>query len=306
MLSRSYQTLPPPPPYDRLLAQRELERIVLRDASNQGGSTYCLLPAALAGIFGAGSLQMVYADYVEGVEGPVPSPSGGRDLEQRAKDERARVTNMLRSKGQPHGSIPRFSVSMIGHQMCLKFQVPPACEVSQLIAVLVSKLGVNREEPSGDSYMLVRGSGSTFGWQLTLYPLERSKNAKEGDSNPSISKADGDLCISMFRSLISKDEAEIWFLKSGSLSEEELEAFVSVLQTRRVGNAETWIRFGLMENLLCDVSFKVNISSGERAPSEIALHSEVYRDRIRLTSCLMGIEMVVKMGVTSLAFHGLR
>ncbi|KAI4371158.1 hypothetical protein MLD38_019424 [Melastoma candidum] len=230
MLSRSYQTLPPPTPYDRLLAQRELERIVLWDASNQGGSTYCLLPAALAGIFGAGSLQMVYADSMEGAEGPVPSPSEGRDLEQIAKDERARVTNMMRSKGQPHGFIPRFSVAVKGQRVSLKFQVPPACEVSQLITILVSKLGLKAEEPSGGSDMLLRGWESTVAWQLTLNPLERSKNAKEGDSNSSISKADGDLCIFIFRSLISKDKAEIEFLKSGSLSAEELEAFVSILQ----------------------------------------------------------------------------
>lgn len=50
-----------------------------------------------------------------------------------------------------------FSLHLLFFQVSFKFQVPPACEVSQIIATLVSKLGVKAEEPNGGSDMLLRG-----------------------------------------------------------------------------------------------------------------------------------------------------
>jgi hypothetical protein len=41
-------------------------------------------------------------------------------------------------------------------QVTIKFQIPPACEISQLIANLVSHLGLKVEERGGGSDMLLR------------------------------------------------------------------------------------------------------------------------------------------------------
>lgn len=42
-------------------------------------------------------------------------------------------------------------------QVTFKFQVPPTCEISHLIANLVSNLGVKATENGGGSDMLMRG-----------------------------------------------------------------------------------------------------------------------------------------------------
>lgn len=53
---------------------------------------------------------------------------------------------------------------------------------------------------------------SAVSWQLTLHPLESPKKAIEGDNHESVSKVDGELCIFIFRSLISKDKAVTYLI----------------------------------------------------------------------------------------------
>ncbi|KAG2684375.1 hypothetical protein I3760_10G073900 [Carya illinoinensis] len=195
---------------------------------------YSIFPAILAGLFGVGVLDMAYSDGDEvPAKPPLPSESspGHVDLEEIAKRERQRIEELLRSKGMQHGYYPRFTVAVKGQQVTIKFQVPPACEVTQMIANLVSNLGVRVEDRGGGSDMSVRVWDSAVAWQLTLTRPDKKMEIKGnvGDSKD-INSHDGDLCILIFHSLISSEKAEIEFMKQGSLSPKELDAFVSVLE----------------------------------------------------------------------------
>ncbi|XP_048131695.1 probable 26S proteasome regulatory subunit 10B isoform X1 [Rhodamnia argentea] len=230
--------LPPPPVMTHAGALQQLvnlntDKIQEPNSPRNVHGTQFLLPAVLAGLFGAGAVEVAYADADKPVESPPllsETPSGGAKLEEIARTERRRVEESLKSKGMHYGSYPRFSVGVKGQKVTLKFQVPPACEVSQLIANLVSNLGVKAEEHSGGSDMLLRGWDSAVAWQLMINPPERQREAEQEDRAENIKKQEGDLCILIFRSLISSDKAEIEFMKPGSLTSKELEAFVSVLQ----------------------------------------------------------------------------
>lgn len=251
--SRALAPPPPPPPRSRRLAPplapRALEQLVNLDMGkiqeakllpDVRGAQF-LLPAVLAGLFGAGALEVAYADADKPVESPPlqsESPSVGEKLEEIARTERQRVEELLKSKGMHYGSYPRFSVGVKGQKVTLKFQVPPACEISQLIANLVSNLGVKAEEHSGGSDVLLRGWDSAVAWQLMINPPERQREAEQEDRAENIKKQEGDLCILIFHSLITADKAEIEFMKPGSLTLKELEAFVSALQLagRKLGS----------------------------------------------------------------------
>ncbi|KAB2025966.1 hypothetical protein ES319_D06G186100v1 [Gossypium barbadense] len=138
---------------------------------------------------------------------------------------------MLKDKGIRHGSYPRFTVAVKGQKVTIKFQIPPSCEVAQLVANLVSHLGLKVDERGGGSDVLLRAWDSSVAWQLTLNPLEKQKETGFNEGHSVYRSGDeGDLCILIFRSLISSDKAEIEFIKQGSLNQKELEAFVSALE----------------------------------------------------------------------------
>ncbi|XP_028773865.1 fidgetin-like protein 1 [Neltuma alba] len=129
---------------------------------------YSLFPLVLAGIFGVGVLEMAYADANEsadeGRKEPAktePSsssafPSSHEDLEGIAKKLRSQIMLKLVNRGLSAASHPEFTVSVKGQKVSTKFQIPPACEVSHLLANLVSQLGVKTEENGGGSDMLIR------------------------------------------------------------------------------------------------------------------------------------------------------
>ncbi|XP_060175758.1 uncharacterized protein LOC132606325 isoform X3 [Lycium barbarum] len=203
------------------------------------------IPAILAGLLGVGVLDVAYADSDE--VGPKVPPSDSppipshNPLEETAKAERHRLENLLKSKGVKYGSYPHFTVAVKGQKVTIKFQVPPTCEIPLLIASLVSRLGVKLEDPSAASNMMLRAWDSGVAWQLAL-SRPQTKNGTAGeqaggrDTNP----YDEDLCILIFRPLISADKAvhflfcnygqEIEFMKPGSFTDEELDALVSALQ----------------------------------------------------------------------------
>ncbi|KAL3820759.1 hypothetical protein ACJIZ3_006664 [Penstemon smallii] len=219
------------------------------------------VPTILAGLLGYGLLDIAYADSDEaaaplppesGTTPPLsdssktpppsefartlPSPesppaSSHRDLEEIAKKEKLRLEELLKSKGVRSGSCPRFTVAVKGQKLTIKFKVPPACEIPVLITSLVSRLGVKAEEYGVGSDMMLRAWDSGVAWQLTL---TRPKTQKETIGGQAQSKDQngngGELCILMFRPLISSDNAEIEFMKEGSFTSEELDALVSVLQ----------------------------------------------------------------------------
>ncbi|GLU15586.1 hypothetical protein SLE2022_320630 [Rubroshorea leprosula] len=211
----------------------EIQQPKLVDSSS---GSYSVLPAILVSLFGAGALEIAYADGDEvaskpSLPPPAETPSGYMDLEETAKKERQRIEELIKTKGMQNGSYPRFTVAVKGQKVTIKFQVPPPCEVSELIANLVSQLGVKVEERGGGSDMLLRAWDSSVAWQLTLSPLENQKQP-EGHQGHSVENEEdkGELYILIFRSLISSDKAEIEFIKRGSFSPRELDAFVSVLQ----------------------------------------------------------------------------
>ncbi|XP_022716163.1 cell division cycle protein 48 homolog isoform X6 [Durio zibethinus] len=130
-----------------------------------------------------------------------------------------------------YGSYPRFTVAVKGQKVTIKFQIPSSCEVAQLIANLVSHLGLKVEERGGGSDVLLRAWNSSVAWQLTLNSLEKRKETGVNEGHSVYSNGDeGDLCILIFHSLISSDKAEIEFIKQGSLNPKELDALVSVLE----------------------------------------------------------------------------
>ncbi|WCJ20145.1 P-loop containing nucleoside triphosphate hydrolases superfamily protein [Euphorbia peplus] len=162
---------------------------------------------------------------------PSESPSKYKDLEEIAKKERERIESLLKSKGMNYGSYPRFTVAVKGQKVTVKFQISPTCDVPQLIADLVSNLGVKIGEHGGGSDMLMRAWDSAVAWQLTLRRPEKQKSTtQDKEQSIEINTPEGDLCVLLFRSLISTDKPEIEFMKSGSFSSTEIDALVSSLQ----------------------------------------------------------------------------
>ncbi|KAI8001168.1 hypothetical protein LOK49_LG09G00207 [Camellia lanceoleosa] len=189
----------------------------------EGQRLRSVTPAILAGLFGAGLLQIAHADADE---------SWG--LGGNCKKERQGLEELLKSKGMLYGSYPRFTVAVKGQKITIKFQIPPACEIPLLIANLVSSLGLKVEDRGTGSDMVLRAWDSAVAWQLTLSRPEKQKETSGVQGHPDDTNAlEGDLCILMFRSLISTDKAEIEFIKRGSFSSKELDALVSVLQLAR-------------------------------------------------------------------------
>ncbi|EXB77024.1 Cell division cycle protein 48-like protein [Morus notabilis] len=236
----SSKTLNPPPvllsrntPNPRLLDLRSVRQQNHYNASEIQWPTsvrnsrglYFILPALLASLSGVEGLQTAYADAEEPTGRPSPSesPASFVDLEEVAKKERKRIEELLKAKGIRHGSYPRFTIAIKGQKVSVKFQIPSACEVSQLIANLVSQLGLKVEQRGGGSDMLVRAWDSAISWQLTLTQPDKQKETGGNEG-------EGDLCIVIFRSLVTADKAELEFIKQGSFSAKELDAFVSVLQ----------------------------------------------------------------------------
>ncbi|KAL6990724.1 hypothetical protein U1Q18_008843, partial [Sarracenia purpurea var. burkii] len=182
-------------------------------------------PAILAGLFGAGLLQIAHADADEPrPETPLPSesPSSHADLEETARKERQRLEELLKGKGMQYGSYPRFTVAVKGQKITIKFQIPQTCEIPLLIANLVSNLGLKVEDRGTGSDMVLRAWDS--------HPEKQKEAGGIQGQLDDTSTHNGDLCILMFRSLISSDKAEIEFIKQGSFNSKELDALVSVLQ----------------------------------------------------------------------------
>ncbi|VVB07772.1 unnamed protein product [Arabis nemorensis] len=200
---------------------------VLRSCSTQNDSPcFSMGPAVLGALLSVGSIGVAYAESEEANDNkssaPVDPPQNYVDV---AKKERARIEELIKSKGTRTGSYPRFNVAVRGQKITLKFQVPSTCEVAQLIANIGSQLGVKVSDQTGGSDMLLRAWDNPVAWQVTLRSVENKKEPGGTED-----EADEDLCILIFGSLITSDKAEVEFIKKGSLTTEELEAFVSALQ----------------------------------------------------------------------------
>ncbi|KAE8728845.1 hypothetical protein F3Y22_tig00004072pilonHSYRG00320 [Hibiscus syriacus] len=133
----------------------------------------------------------------------------------------------MKMKGNGHFGL---AVGFKYPPITIKFQIPHGCEVAQLIVNLVTHLGLKVEEFGGGSDVLLRAWDSSLAWHMTLKPLEKQKETGINEGHSHRSRDEGDLCILIFRSLISSDKAEIEFIKQGSLNQKELDAFVSALE----------------------------------------------------------------------------
>ncbi|KAL1198969.1 26S proteasome regulatory subunit S10B -like protein B [Cardamine amara subsp. amara] len=200
---------------------------VLRSCSILNDSPcFSTAPAVLGALFSVGAIGVAYAESDEAnVKSPAPidPPPNYVDI---AKKERARIEELISSKGTQYGSsYPRFNVAVRGQKITLKFQVPSTCEVAQLISNIGSQLGVKVSDRTGGSDMLLRAWDNPVAWQITLRSVENKKEPGGSEED-----SDEDLCILIFGSLITSDKVEVEFIKKGSLTTEELEAFVSALR----------------------------------------------------------------------------
>uniref|UniRef100_A0A7N0UCV2 AAA+ ATPase domain-containing protein n=1 Tax=Kalanchoe fedtschenkoi TaxID=63787 RepID=A0A7N0UCV2_KALFE len=221
--------------YDGQTAGRSYGFLARAAPKKDSSRILSMLPLTLACLAGWNLLdrEVVHAESDESTakpSSPLPEPNQV-DLEAVAKKERQRLEDMLKSKGLQYGSYPRFTVAVKGQKVTIKFQIPPTCDIPRLISNLVSNLGIKVEERGGAADMRLRAWDSAVAWQLIL---DRPKDSKQisGDlGKPDDPGAlDEELCILIFRSLISADKAEIEFIKKGSFTQKELEALVSVIQ----------------------------------------------------------------------------
>ncbi|BBH00700.1 P-loop containing nucleoside triphosphate hydrolases superfamily protein [Prunus dulcis] len=216
-----------------------------------GSGRNLMFPAALAGLLGVGGIEVAYADAAEEPSSPAESPATEShvDLEEIAKKQRQKIEDLLKSKGIRRGSYPQFTVAVKGQKVSIKFQIPPACEASQLIANIASHLGLKVEEHGGGSDMSLRAWDSCVNhnvlnilflvnyvsgvaWQLMLTrPEKKKETGSDVGELKDVNKHEGDLRILVFRSVITpSDKADIEFMKEGSLSLQELDALVAALQ----------------------------------------------------------------------------
>lgn len=208
------------------------------------GSTNDHLPGMLGGLFGLGLVGGVASASADAPEAEDKTPSTHVDMEAIAKKERVRLEELLKSKGMQYGSYPRFTVAVKGQKVTIKFQIPPSCEIALLISNIVASLGVKLEERATGSDMNLRAWDSGVAWQLTLNRPAVQKEAVDDKGNSNANPNDGDLCILMFRSLISSDRPEMEFIKQGSFTAEELDTLVSVLKLAGAGQNRTSDRKG--------------------------------------------------------------
>ncbi|ONI09866.1 hypothetical protein PRUPE_4G014800 [Prunus persica] len=216
-----------------------------------GSGRNLMFPAVLAGLLGVGGIEVAYADAAEEPSSPAESPATEShvDLDEISKKQRQKIEDLLRSKGIRRGSYPQFTVAVKGQKVSIKFQIPPACEASKLIANMASHLGLKVEEHGGGSDILLRAWHSCVNhnvlnilflvnyvrgvaWQLMLTrPEKKKETGSDVGELKDLNKHDGDLRILVFRSVITpSDKADIEFMKEGSLSPEELDALVAALQ----------------------------------------------------------------------------
>ncbi|KAJ8461332.1 hypothetical protein OPV22_034258 [Ensete ventricosum] len=198
---------------------RTLSRIRFQSSSERPLYRSSFLPAMfLMSAFGAGAVQISYADAIEEDYNPhavEDSWTGSGGADKIVRQVRQRLEELLRTKGMQRGSYPTFTVSAKGNKVTIKFRVPPACEISHLIVDIVKHLGVKADHYGGGSEMLLRAWDSAAAWQITLNSSEREE---------------GDLCIMLFETLLDSEYREIEFIKQGSYTFKELEAVVSALK----------------------------------------------------------------------------
>ncbi|URE16325.1 Holliday junction DNA helicase ruvB N-terminus [Musa troglodytarum] len=177
---------------------RTLSRIRFQATSERPLYQSSFLPAMfLMGAFGAGAVQISYADASEedyNLHAVEDSWSGSVGADKIVRQVRQRLEELLRTKGMQRGSYPTFTVSAKGNKVTIKFRVPPACEISHLIVNIVKHLGEKAEHYGGGSEMLLRAWDSFKELEAVVSALklagERSNIKKSSGRNPNVFKRD--------------------------------------------------------------------------------------------------------------------
>ncbi|PKU85345.1 hypothetical protein MA16_Dca003084 [Dendrobium catenatum] len=151
------------------------------------------------------------------------------ETEKLAAGERQRLEELLKSKGMQRGSYPPFSVDVRGPKVAVKFKVPPSCDVSRLIVDIVSLLGLKVEHRGGGSEMILHAWDSAAAWQLTLRSPEKMTRNDGKEFYDETNKPEDDFC-------------EIEFIKEGSFTLKELDAFVRVLKLAGMRDVKKAVR----------------------------------------------------------------
>ncbi|KAH0435519.1 hypothetical protein IEQ34_026600 [Dendrobium chrysotoxum] len=175
-----------------------------------------------------GSLFNLYFEYLE--------------TEKLAAGERQRLEELLKSRGMQWGSYPPFTVDVRGPKVAVKFKVPPSCDVSRLIVDIVSLLGLKAEHRGGGSEMILHAWDSAAAWQLTLRSPEKMTRNDGKEFYDEMNKPEDDFCVLIFEPLLGSEYCEIEFIKEGSFTLKELDAFVRVLKLAGMRDVKKAVR----------------------------------------------------------------
>ncbi|XP_020573106.1 ATPase family gene 2 protein [Phalaenopsis equestris] len=164
------------------------------------------------------------------------------DVGELAVAERQRLEELIKSRGMQPGSYPLFTVDVRGPKVALKFKVPPSCDVSRLIVDIVSLLGQKAERQGGGSEMLLHAWDSAAAWQFTLTSPEKMIGTDGRELYSEMNKSKDDFCVLIFEPLLGSEYCEIEFIKEGSFTFKELDAFVTVLKLAGLRDAKNSVR----------------------------------------------------------------
>ncbi|XP_020674857.1 uncharacterized protein LOC110094056 isoform X3 [Dendrobium catenatum] len=201
-----------------------------RDYSSGTTSSSSCFSSLLPIVFAAGAVGVASVD------------ASFADSGELAAGERQRLEELLKSKGMQRGSYPPFSVDVRGPKVAVKFKVPPSCDVSRLIVDIVSLLGLKVEHRGGGSEMILHAWDSAAAWQLTLRSPEKMTRNDGKEFYDETNKPEDDFCVLIFEPLLGSEYCEIEFIKEGSFTLKELDAFVRVLKLAGMRDVKKAVR----------------------------------------------------------------
>ncbi|KAK8950560.1 hypothetical protein KSP40_PGU015166 [Platanthera guangdongensis] len=222
--SRSSSSYPRSP--HRLLALIGLHRYL--DCSSGTASTSSSYSTLLPMIFAVSAVGLASMDASSADAGEKGLEPQSDAMGKLAAGERHRLEELLKSRGMQKGSYPPFTVDVRGPKVVIKVKVTPSRDVPHLIVDIVSLLGLKAEHRGGGSEMVLHAWNSAAAWQLTLTSPEKING--NGQLHTRLDKSDEDFCVLIFEPLVGSEYCEIEFIKKGSFTLKELDAFVSVLK----------------------------------------------------------------------------
>ncbi|XP_057863248.2 uncharacterized protein LOC131071435 isoform X2 [Cryptomeria japonica] len=167
------------------------------------------------------------------------SEENNEDIEKVVRQVRERVQENLQKSNTKGGLLPSFTVAAKGQQVAVKFTVSHSCDLSHLIAYLVSSLGLKTVESGGGAEMILRAWESAVARQFVLLHPDQYVT-QGGETEQRVGMTEGghmrkttlgdSICVLVFEPLIgSSNAAEIEFLKRAHFTIQELDALTNAL-----------------------------------------------------------------------------